>query len=116
MHYFEAAKFTNVLYDALVYFYDPPEKWANVTDCGKWPCTAPHNVVMNFNDAVFEVPDKTTALPSFWTSETTKYDFQVVADFPAAASSYTNCSKNGTWNAWFCADPKQTAVPQIDVL
>ena len=116
MHYFEAAKFTNVLYDALVYFYDPPEKWANVTDCGEWPCTAPHNVVMNFNDAVFEVPDKTTALPSFWTSETTKYDFQVVADFPAAASAYTNCSKMATANAWFCADPKQTAVPQIDVL
>jgi len=116
IHFFEKAKFTNVHFDALIYLYDPPNKWANVTDCGSWPCTAPHNVVMNFNDAVFEVPDATTALPSFWTTETTKYDFQAVADFPAAASSYPNCTKNGTWNAWICADAAQTAVNQVDVL
>ena len=117
MHYFSGVKFTNVKLDALISVFDPPAAWAVIDDCGEWPCTAPSNLVYTFTDSVFEVPDATTALPSFWTAgSTTKYNFQLVSDFETAAKSYPNCSKNEIWNAWICADTKQTAVPQIGTL
>jgi hypothetical protein len=59
----------------VIFIYNPPQGWANIDDCGEWPCTAPSNVVYNFKDAVFEVTDGTTALPSFWTSSTVKQSF-----------------------------------------
>ena len=111
MHYFNGAKFINVKQDALIFVYDPPAGWANIDDCGQWPCTAPSNLVYTFKDSVFEVPDATTALPTFWGPATTKYNFQVVSDFETAAISYPDCTKNEIWNAWICADPNQVADP-----
>jgi hypothetical protein len=67
IHNLNAIKFTNVAFDAVIFIYNPPQGWANIDDCGEWPCTAPSNVVYTFKDAVFEVTDGTTALPSFWT-------------------------------------------------
>lgn len=117
MHYCNACKFTNVKYDAMINIYDPPSGWAVIDDCGEWPCTMPSNLVYTFKDNLFEVNDGATALPTFWTNgSTTKYSFQIVSDFATAVSSYPNCSKNEVWNAWFCADPAQTAVPQIGTL
>jgi hypothetical protein len=103
MHEFSDVKFTNVKYDALISVFDPPAAWANINDCGEWPCTAPSNLVYTFTDSVFEA-DATTSVPSFLKSGT-KYNFQIVSDFETAAKSYPNCSKNNFWNAWFCADP-----------
>lgn len=88
-----------------------------IDDCGEWPCTAPSNAVYSFNHCAFAVTDGVTQLPSFWTAgRTTEYNFQIVSDFPTAASSYPNCSKNEIWNAWFCADPAQVAPPHIGQL
>lgn len=33
--------FDNVADDAVARIYDPPKAWANPTDCGNYPCTAP---------------------------------------------------------------------------
>lgn len=92
---------------------DPPTDWAKPEFCGDWPCTGPSNAVYTFKDAVFSSNDGVTALPTFWTASTTKYSFQLVSDFTQAASTYANCKTNDKWNAWLCADPAQTAVPQI---
>ena len=75
IHNLNAIKFTNVAYDAVIYIFNPPQGWAVIDDCGEWPCTAPSNVIYNFKDAVFEVTDGTTALPTFWTAGTTKQSF-----------------------------------------
>jgi hypothetical protein len=48
MHYINGAKFINVKQDALIFIYDPPAEWANIDDCGQWPCTAPSNLVYTF--------------------------------------------------------------------
>jgi len=48
MHYINGAKFINVKQDALIFIYDPPAGWANIDDCGQWPCTAPSNLVYTF--------------------------------------------------------------------
>lgn len=99
-------KYTNVAYNALVYISNPPGGWANISDCGNWPCTAPSNVVFNFKDTVFEVPDGVTALPTWWTTGvTTKYSFQIVSNFASAAAFYPNGTFNAAWNAWIVADP-----------
>ena len=118
IHYITRMHFTNVAYNALAFIYDPPAGWANVTDCGDFPCTAPYNLILNFNAAEFAVTDGTTALPSFWTEgSTNNYKFQIVADAPNVVEHYTTeCTKNEEWNAWFCPPTTQSSKPQIDML
>lgn len=47
---FKNTKFRDVQNEALIYLEDPNPKWANPTDCGEWPCTAPNNVVIQFEN------------------------------------------------------------------
>jgi len=103
----------NVKYNALAYIFDPPQGWAVIDDCGEWPCTAPSNVVYTFTKALFGVNDGVTQLP-IWGS--LAQSFQIVSDFATVASSYPNCIKVATWNAWSCYDPAQLLPPQIGQL
>lgn len=48
MHKFNGCKFIDVDEESLVWFEDSPWSWANISDCGQWPCTAPENIVMSF--------------------------------------------------------------------
>ena len=105
VQYFTGTKFTDVLVDAMIYIFDPPQGWAVIDDCGNFPCTAPYNAIYNFYDAVFESPLGVIPLPSFWVAgTTTKYSFQVVSNYQKAASSYPNATLNSSWNAWLVAD------------
>lgn len=47
-HLFKNTKFRDVQDGAFIFIDDPPQSWANPTDCIDWPCTAPNNVVINF--------------------------------------------------------------------
>jgi len=47
-HYFNDAVFTNVDETGWAFFHKPPTKWANVKDCGNFPCTAPNNLIFSF--------------------------------------------------------------------
>lgn len=31
-------------------FFDPPESWANLADCGDFPCTGPKNTIFSFTN------------------------------------------------------------------
>lgn len=53
MHEFYDTKFTNVHADALGYFFEPPQRWAIIKDCGEWPCTGPHNTIYSFKRNTF---------------------------------------------------------------
>jgi hypothetical protein len=69
MHKFNNIKFVNVEEDAMVWIADPPQSWANPTDCGPWPCTAPNNVILKFEN------------PEFVNSGSFEdVDFQIVSD------------------------------------
>lgn len=46
--------FENVEDDAFGYLMDPDEKWANVKDCGEFPCTAPWNTLLSFKNTKFQ--------------------------------------------------------------
>ena len=52
MEFFDTT-FTDVKDGALAYIYDPPEIWATLDDCGDYPCTAPKNTLMSFQDTKF---------------------------------------------------------------
>lgn len=45
---FKNTKFNNVSPDAMAYFMPPKPKWANLKDCGAFPCTGPLNVLFSF--------------------------------------------------------------------
>jgi hypothetical protein len=50
---FSQSTFDNVEDAAMAWFEPSPQGWANPTDCGEWPCTAPENIVMSFTGAQF---------------------------------------------------------------
>ena len=51
-HIFTNVKFDGVAKKAFVYLMDPPQAWANPTDCVEFPCTAPQNFLLQFRDGV----------------------------------------------------------------
>jgi hypothetical protein len=53
-HQFYDTKFTNIEEDAMAYFYDPPKGWANLKDCGEFPCTGPENLLYTFDRTTYE--------------------------------------------------------------
>jgi hypothetical protein len=42
------SKLTNVAQDAVAYLMSPLPEWANIDDCGQFPCTSPYNVLLQF--------------------------------------------------------------------
>jgi len=47
-------KFVDVEDDSLFYFSSPSPGWANLKDCGDFPCTAPHNVLFSHTGSKWE--------------------------------------------------------------
>ena len=48
LHKFDQCRFTDVEDSAVFFMESPDQKWANPTDCGDFPCTAPKNTVLQF--------------------------------------------------------------------
>ena len=49
----DEAIFNNVSRDALVHLMSPPKSWANLDDCGNFPCTGPNNTYLSFVNSEF---------------------------------------------------------------
>lgn len=96
LHYFDHIKFVNVTDDALVWIEAPNPGWANPTDCGEWPCTAPENVVMKFRQSSYETNDPQDG------GLIEEADFQIVAGNGAAASVWSECVEKGNWRGYRC--------------
>ena len=41
--------FDNVAREAVTYIQDPPQSWANLSDCVEFTCTGMYNIVMHFD-------------------------------------------------------------------
>lgn len=82
LHRFEGCTFNEVSDSAVIWIEDPPQSWANPTDCIEWPCTAPENVVLLFENTQFT--------GSFLPVKTNQ-NFQIVSDVEDAVSGYSNC-------------------------
>lgn len=61
-------EFVNLKDGAFATLSDPNPKWANLKDCGDFPCTAPSNILVSFQNTVW------TGLKPRWATK----DFQVI--------------------------------------
>jgi len=58
-------RFVNVDMNSFAFIASPEPAWANPADCGNFPCTGPHNVLMDFKDNTFEgTSDTSVANPN----------------------------------------------------
>lgn len=53
MQEFTDCEFINVEEGAMAYFEAPDDSWANLSDCGDFPCSGPLNTFLYLNDATF---------------------------------------------------------------
>jgi hypothetical protein len=65
-HYFRDNIFEDCELDSFTYVPFPPSAWANPTDCGNFPCSAPLNVLFRFNNNYYRGSTDGTSLgPDF---------------------------------------------------
>jgi hypothetical protein len=88
-------KFIDVDEESFGFFYDPPEAWANVKDCGDFPCSAPWNVLMLMQNTRFS-----GTRPLFAPSG--GRDFQLIADNPGFAPYIPDCERLEENNMYIC--------------
>lgn len=94
---FENTVFENVEERAVAWLEDPNPGWANPTDCGEWPCTAPRNVVLKFENSQF--------LGTITPVRVSK-DFTLVYDLKSATEAYAGCESVSYWNMAYCRNDK----------
>ena len=78
MEFFDTT-FTDV--KSLAYIMDPKPGWANLDDCGNYPCTAPLNALLFFQRTSFN------GLKPMWASD----DFKVIANNSGFAPYIEGC-------------------------
>ena len=93
MHTFKNTKFDNVSENAVIWIDDPPRGWANPTDCGAFPCTAPLNIVLRFEGSQFIGSTRPLRKDR---------NFSIVSDVPKATNAYARCETVSGWNAAHC--------------
>lgn len=88
MQNFEDIEFVNCDADSLTHFFEPPKAWANLADCGDFPCTGPKNTIFSFKNT------KWTGLagPNALT------DFNLIPTIPGYTDNFPNCVKMNSIN------------------
>jgi len=97
LYEFKGVTFRDVDESALTSFFDAPEEWIDFNYCGNFVCTAPKNVIINFNDCDF-VGDYTPIL-----RQRMNIQFSIIANNPTAVSGFSGCSLVEAWNAFYCS-------------
>lgn len=72
-------RFENVHQDAVAFLYTPPDAWANIDDCGNYPCTAPNNVLIQLDSVTYAGTIK---------PERTDPSFQILPNNPDTIKGY----------------------------
>ena len=95
--------FTDVEEGAFALMMDPIPKWANIKDCGNFPCTAPNNVLLSFKDSKWEGA----------TIDNPLANFQIIHDNDGFAPFVDGCERKETWNAYMC-DKTTLGIVEFD--
>ena len=90
--FFDNIKFINADDLGFVFLEKPAEKWANVKDCGNFPCTAPNNLIYSFASTTWS-----GSMPSF-----AYRDFTLVPDDETVGGTYPGCSHLVKGQAYAC--------------
>ena len=89
-------EFVNVDWNAFAQLDPPNEGWANIKDCGNFPCTAPYNVIYRFRGSKWSGVKPSKA----------KENFEVVSNNPGFTQHAERCEFVKDWNAYFCQNDK----------
>lgn len=92
IHHFKSCKFENVDDMGYAWLEKPNPAWANIKDCGNFPCTAPNNWVLAFTGSRFYgvTPSNTAA------------DFVLVPDDETVGGTYSPCQHKPDQQAYVC--------------
>mmetsp|Transcript_470 Transcript_470/g.739 ORF Transcript_470/g.739 Transcript_470/m.739 type:complete len:328 (-) Transcript_470:1011-1994(-) len=82
-HYFNDCTFDDVDNTGWAFLEKSDPGWANVKDCGDFPCTAPNNLIYSFTGTKFTGTTKPT---------TAVADFVIVPDEKTVGGTYPNCN------------------------
>lgn len=93
LHKFKNTKIRDVAANSFIHIEDPPQGWANPTDCGAFPCTAPDNVVLVFENTQYSGTNRPAKSST---------DFTIVSNVPTATEAYAGCETMNDWNVAYC--------------
>jgi hypothetical protein len=94
LQHFDGMEFDNCDSDMLTYFFDPPMKWANLADCGDYPCTGPKNTIFAFTNTK-------------WTNSkgsNTLTDFSLIPHIKTYTDQFPDCTKSDAINGHVCTN------------
>jgi hypothetical protein len=89
------SRLENIHQDALAYLMTPPATWANIDDCGEFPCTSPNNVLIQFEKSTFA---------GYITPSRINSDFQIISGNDENSGGFSGCSKVSSWNGYYCTN------------
>jgi hypothetical protein len=95
IHYFTGNTFQNVSQKSFAMIEKPPSKWANIKDCGNFPCTGPLNVLWYFKQNVWNNPETISEV-------VLGNNFQIIANNEGFAPHDPTCVFVKSWNAYVC--------------
>jgi len=95
LQHFDGMEFINCNVDTMTYFFDPPEKWANLADCGDYPCTGPKNTIFSFIN---------TKWPEGETNKNAKKDFTLIPHIKGYTDQFPDCEKLDSINGHICTN------------
>jgi len=79
-------------------FFDPPKKWANLADCGDFPCTGPKNTLFSFTNI------KWTNVPTSEDAKFVKEDFTLIPTIETYTENFPDCEKMESINGHICTN------------
>jgi len=95
---FDNLEFDNCDPSAMTEFFDPPKKWANLADCGDFPCTGPKNTLFSFTNI------KWTNVPTSEDAKFVKEDFTLIPTIETYTENFPDCEKMESINGHICTN------------
>jgi len=104
MQHFEDIEFSNCKSDAITFFFNPPEGWGNLNDCGlecdlegvcvPFPCTGPKNTIFSFKNIKWTngSENEPNALK----------DFSLIPHIATYTDQFPDCTKYDKINGHIC--------------
>jgi len=80
-HFFNRCELEDVDDGGFAFLEKPTPAWANVKDCGNFPCTAPNNIILSFAETTYKGLTPTS----------TPKEFVIVPDDETVGGTYGNC-------------------------
>jgi hypothetical protein len=91
-HFFNNCILEDVDDTGFAFLEKPNPAWANVKDCGNFPCTAPNNLIFSFADTTYSGTTPTSKPAAF----------VIVPDDETVGGTYGTCTRREAQQAYIC--------------